>query len=144
MVLIHGFKDYCALLFFKGALLDDPHGVLVRQTEAVRAARQMRFTSLAEIEAKEPVIREYVRGAIAVEEAGLRVDFSEGRDLPVPGELEEKLAAMPELKAAWGALTPGRRRAYILCFTRAKQPATRLNRIERSIPRILEGKGLND
>lgn len=114
------------------------------QTETVRVARQMRFTSLAEIEAKEPVIRDYVRRAIAVEEAGLGVDFAEGRDLPVPGELEEKFAAMPELKAAWEALTPGRRRAYILYFTRAKQPVTRKNRIERSIPRILEGKGLND
>ncbi|ADU50774.1 Domain of unknown function DUF1801 [Thermaerobacter marianensis DSM 12885] len=144
VVLIHGFKEYCALLFFKGALLDDPHGVLVRQTETVRAARQMRFTSLEEIEARQPIIRDYVHRAIAIEEAGLKVDFSKGRDLPVPDELEQKFAEMPALRAAFEALTPGRRRAYLLYFSRAKRPATRLARIQRSIPRIMEGKGPNE
>lgn len=144
VVLIHGFKEYCALLFFKGVLLDDPHGVLVRQTETVRAARQMRFTSLAEIEAREPIIRDYVHRAIAIEEAGLKVDFSEGQDLAVPDELEQKFAEMPALRAAFEALTPGRRRAYLLYFSQAKRPATRLARIQRSIPRIMEGKGPNE
>lgn len=144
VVLIHGFKAHCALLFFKGALLDDPHGVLVRQTETVRAARQMRFTSLEEIEVREPIIRDYVRRAIEVEKAGLKVDFAAGRDLPIPAELEQKFAEMPALRAAFAALTPGRRRAYLLHFSQAKRPATRLARIERAIPRILEGKGPNE
>lgn len=143
VVLIHGFKEYCAILFVKGALLPDPHGVLVQQTENVQSARQIRFRSVAEIDARENMIREYLQRAIEVEKAGLKVDFSQ-RKLEFPEELEQKFAEDPAFKAAFLALTPGRQRAYVLYFSQPKLTKTRLARIEKCAPRILAGKGLND
>jgi uncharacterized protein YdeI (YjbR/CyaY-like superfamily) len=144
IVLIHGFNEYCALLFFKGALLSDPRGILIQQTENVQAARQMRFTSLQEIVAQEPVIKEYVEEAIAVEKAGLKVDLKPVAEFTVPVEFQQKLNELPALQTAFEALTPGRQRAYLLHFTAAKQSKTRESRIEKYIPQILEGKGLKD
>ncbi|PZN01507.1 MAG: hypothetical protein DIU76_11480, partial [Bacillota bacterium] len=136
--------DYCALLFFKGALLRDPHGLLVQQTERVRSARQIRFTSASQIAAMEKLLKDYVREAIEIERAGLKVDLAQDAELPVPDELRRKFEENPALKAAFDALTPGRRRAYLLYFTEPKQSRTRAARIERCIQRILEGKGLRD
>ncbi|HEY8341552.1 MAG TPA: YdeI family protein [Calditerricola sp.] len=144
VVLMHGFKDYCALLFFKGALLRDPHGLLVRQTERVRSARQIRFTSANQIAAMEQLLKAYVQEAIEIERVGLKVDLAQDAELPVPDELRRKFEETPALKAAFDALTPGRRRAYLFYFTEPKQSRTRAARIERCIPRILEGKGLRD
>jgi uncharacterized protein YdeI (YjbR/CyaY-like superfamily) len=142
IVLIHGFKDYCALLFFKGALMKDPENLLIRQTENVQSARQIRFTGLAEISEKAAILKTYVAEAIAVERAGLKVE--KAKDMPVPEELRERLEAEPELRAAFEALTPGRRRAYLLHFGSAKQSKTRAARVEASAARILAGKGLDD
>ena len=114
VVLMHGFKDYCALLFFKGALLRDPHGLLVQQTERVRSARQIRFTSASQITAMEKLLKDYVREAIEIERAGLKVDLAQDAELPVPDELRRKFEENPALKAAFDALTPGRRRAYLI------------------------------
>lgn len=142
--LIHGFKEYCALLFFKGALLKDPEGILVQQTENTQAARQIRFTSVGEITDMEPVITAYIRQAIEVERAGLKVDFKKTDAFVMPEEFRQRLDEDSRLKTAFEALTPGRQRAYLLHFSSAKQSKTRTARVEKCIPRILGGKGLND
>ncbi len=144
IVLIHAFNEYCALLFFKGALLTDPRGILIQQTENVQAARQLRFTSMQEIVAQEPVIKEYVEEAVKVEKAGLKMELKPTAEFPVPEEFQQKLNELPALQTAFEALTPGRQRAYLLHFAAAKQSKTRESRIEKYIPQILEGKGLKD
>lgn len=144
IVLIHGFKNYCALLFHKGALLKDPHGILVRQTENVQLPRQVRFTSVEQIEEMRPILKAYIEEAIEVERAGLPGKV-EARPAPsIPDELQKRFAEVPGLKAAFEALTPGRQRAYLLYFSGAKQAKTREARIERYISHILSGKGMND
>ncbi len=144
IVLIHGFKEYCALLFFKGALMQDPNGILIQQTENVQAGRQVRFTALGDILAMEPVLKAYLLEAIEVEKSGRKINKRKTEDFPVPDEFTAKLEEMPVVKAAFEALTPGRRNAYLLHFSGAKQSQTRKSRIEKCIPRILEGKGLDD
>ena len=143
VVIIQGFKDYCALLFIKGALLKDPAGVLVQQTENVQSARQIRFTGLDEIIELEPVIKACVAEAIEVEKAGLKVEFKKELTA-IPEELQTKFNEVPDLEKAFYALTPGRQRAYVLHFSAAKQSATRASRVEKCIPLIMAGKGLND
>jgi uncharacterized protein YdeI (YjbR/CyaY-like superfamily) len=144
VVLIHVFKEYCALLFMKGALLHDASGLLIQQTENVQANRQIRFTSLQEIVEMEPVLKAYIYEAIEVERAGLSVDFKAKAELAFPAELQTKLDNDPALKAAFDALTPGRQRAYTLYFSAPKQAKTRESRIEKCIRQILNGRGLND
>lgn len=144
VVLIHGFKEYCALLFIKGSLLKDPDGILITQTENVQAGRQIRFAGTDEILRLENSIRAYVSEAIQLEESGAAVAFRKNTDFVIPEELRVKFAGSPELKTAFEALTPGRQRAYILFFSEPKQAKTRESRIGKSIPRILEGLGLND
>ena len=144
IVLIHGFKEYCALLFFKGALLKDANGILVQQTKNVQSARQTRFTSVREIAKLKPVLKAYVHEAVEVEKAGLKVNFKKTSDFKIPGEFQNKLAGVPALKTAFHALTPGRQRAYIVYFSAPKQSKTRDARIEKCMSRILIGKGLND
>ncbi|AKD04274.1 hypothetical protein PKOR_15730 [Pontibacter korlensis] len=144
IVLIHGFKDYCALLFHKGSLLNDTNGILIQQTENVQAARQIRFTNVKEIEELGPIIKAYIYEAIKVEELGLKVDFKKAKEFNVPEEFQNKLKERPDLKAAFENLTPGRQKGYLLYFSQAKQSKTLESRIERCIPKILEGKGLND
>ncbi|MBW0435978.1 YdeI/OmpD-associated family protein [Leptospira yasudae] len=144
VVLIHGFKEYCALLFFKGALLKDPKGILVIQSENVQSARQIRFTNVQEIVKKKSVLKTYVKEAAEVEKAGLKVDFKKTKDFKVPDEFLNPLEDNPALKAAFDALTPGRQRAYLLHFAAPKQSKTRESRVEKCIPLILKGKGLND
>ena len=144
IVLIHGFKAYCALLFHKGVLLKDTMGILVQQTENVQAARQIRFTNVDEIVEMEPILRAYITEALAVEKAGLEVAYKETSEFNMPEEFKEKLDANPNLKTAFAALTPGRQRAYLLYFSQAKQSKTRVARVEKYIPQILNGKGLND
>ncbi|MFS0901455.1 YdeI family protein [Priestia aryabhattai] len=144
IVLIHGFKEYCALLFPKGALLQDSHGVLIQQTENVQGARQIRFTNVQEIIEKEAILKAYIYGAIEVEKAGLKVKVKKPEELIIPEELQHKFDEIPALKTAFEALTPGRQRAYILYFSTAKQPKTRESRIEKCMENILNGKGLND
>ncbi len=144
VVLMHGFKDYCALLFVKGALLADPGGLLVQQTENVQSARQIRFTSLDQIVELEPAIKAYLAAAIGVEQAGLKVEFKKTTEFAVTPEFQQRLEASPELKAAFQALTPGRQRAYLLFFAAPKQAQTRQARIEKSLPQIMAGKGLNE
>lgn len=144
VVIIHGFKEYCALLFFKGALMKDPNGILIRQTENVQGARQIRFTDLGEIGQMKDILAAYVQEAVAVETAGLKVEYRKTDEFPVPEEFQARLDAEPALKAAFEALTPGRQRAYLLNFAAPKQAKTREARIEKNVPRILEGKGLND
>lgn len=144
IVLIHVFKEYCALLFFKGALLKDVNGLLIQQTENVQAARQIRFTNVREIVALEPVLKAYVDEAIEVEKAGLKVNFKKTSEFNMPEEFINQLEETPGLQDAFEALTPGRQRAYILYFSAPKQAKTRVSRIEKSIQPILNGKGLND
>ncbi len=144
VALIHGFKDYCAILFHKGALLKDPKGVLIQQTKNVQAARQIRFTSVREVSKLEKTVKAYVREAIEIERAGLKVQLKKTEDFELPGEFESKLTADTKLKAAFGALTPGRQRAYIFHFSQPKLSKTRAARVEKHIPRILEGLGLDD
>lgn len=144
VVLIHGFKEYCALLFFKGALLSDPSGILIQQTENVQAGRQIRFTSLSEINELARSLKSYIYEALEVEKAGLKVEMKKTKEYSVPEEFQNILNEMPELKTAFENLTPGRQRAYLLYFSSPKQSKTRLSRIEKSIPHILDGKGLND
>jgi uncharacterized protein YdeI (YjbR/CyaY-like superfamily) len=144
VVLMHGFKEYCALLFHKGALLNDAKGVLIQQTKNVQSARQIRFTSVKEVEKLEKTVKAYVREAIEVERAGLKVERKKTEDYEVPEEFESKLAASKKLKAAFGALTPGRQRAYIFHFSQPKLSKTRAARVEKHVPRILEGLGLDD
>ena len=144
IVLIHVFKEYCALLFFKGVLLKDPKGILIQQTVNVQAARQIRFTSLQDIIKLEPELKAYVHEAIELEIAGLKVILKKTTDFIIPDEFQEKLNAMKVLKTAFDALTPGRQRAYIFYFSQAKQSKTRSARVEKCIPQILAGKGLED
>jgi uncharacterized protein YdeI (YjbR/CyaY-like superfamily) len=144
IVLIHGFKEYCALLVFKGAFLDDPNGILIQQTENVQVARQIRFTSLLEIVEREPVLKAYIHRAIEVEKAGLKVEVKKTSDFAVPVEFQSKLDHIPALKAAFEALTPGRQRGYLFHFSQPKQSKTREARVEKYIPKILAGKGWDD
>ncbi|WP_195696765.1 YdeI/OmpD-associated family protein [Priestia megaterium] len=144
IVLMHGFKEYCALLFPKGALLKDSHGILIQQTENVQGARQVRFTNVQEIAEKEAVLKAYIYEAIEVEKAGLKVKAKKPEELIIPEELQHKFDEIPALKDAFTTLTPGRQRAYILHFSAAKQSKTRESRVEKCIPNILNGKGLND
>jgi uncharacterized protein YdeI (YjbR/CyaY-like superfamily) len=144
IVLIHGFKEYCALLFHKGALLKDAHGILIQQTENVQAARQIRFTNVQEIVEMETILKAYINEAVEVEKAGLEVSFKETKEYIIPEELQNKFNEIPALKTAFEALTPGRQRAYILHFSGPKQSKTRESRIEKYMKQILNGKGLND
>ena len=144
IVLIHGFKEYCALLFPKGSLLQDSHGILIQQTENVQGARQIRFTNVQEIVEKEAILKAYIYEAIEVEKAGLKVKAKKPEELIIPEELQHKFDEIPALKDAFTTLTPGRQRAYILHFSAAKQSKTRESRVEKCIPNILNGKGLND
>jgi uncharacterized protein YdeI (YjbR/CyaY-like superfamily) len=144
VVLIHVFKEYCAILFFKGALLDDPENILIRQTENVQAARQIRFTNARQIAEMETIVKAYIEEAIKLEKAGLKVPLKKATDFNIPEEFQNKLNAIPALKAAFEALTPGRQRAYLLYFSAPKQSKTRESRVEKQILQILNGKGLND
>ncbi len=144
IVLIHAFKEYCALLFFKGVLLKDAKGILIQQTKNVQSARQLRFTNILEIIDQEASIKSYINEAIAVEKAGLKVELKTTEQFNIPEEFQKKLDEMPTLKIAFESLTPGRQRAYYLHFSAAKQSKTRKERIEKLIPQILSGKGLND
>ena len=144
VVLIHVFKDYCALLFMKGALLKDDHGILIQQTENVQAARQIRFASLKEIVKQERIVKAYIQEAIEVEMAGLKVALKPTAAFEMPEEFKSKLKEIPTLKKAFAALTPGRQRGYLLHFSSAKQAKTREARVEKCIERIMEGKGLDD
>jgi len=144
IVLIHVFKEYCALLFFKGALLNDANGILIQQTKNVQAARQIRFTNVREIVKMKTILKAYVHEAIEVEKAGLKVNFKKITEFIIPREFQNKLGEVPALKTAFYALTPGRQRAYILFFSAPKQSTTRESRIAKCIQQILNGKGLND
>lgn len=144
IVLIHDFKEYCAFLFFKGALLDDSNGLLIQQTENVQAARQIRFTNVQEILEKEAQLKVYIFEAIEVEKAGLKVELKKPAEFKMAEEFQNKLNEMPLLKTAFEALTPGRQRAYLLHFSQPKQSKTRSERVEKSIQPILNGKGLTD
>jgi uncharacterized protein YdeI (YjbR/CyaY-like superfamily) len=144
IVLIHGFKEYCALLFFKGVLMKDFNAILVQQTANVQAARQIRFTSAAQVEEMRHVLKAYVEDAIAVEKSGQDVAFKKTDEFSMPLEFQIQLDEMPELKTAFEALTPGRQRGYLLYFSGAKQAKTRESRVEKCIPKIMEGKGLDD
>lgn len=144
VVLIHGFKEYCALLFHKGALLDDPDGILIQQTENVQAARQIRFSNVQEIIAMKPTLKAYIYQAIEIEKAGLKVELKKTSEFPMPEEFKRALDESDVLRTAFEALTPGRQRGYLLYFSKAKQSKTRESRVQKSIPNILDGLGLND
>jgi uncharacterized protein YdeI (YjbR/CyaY-like superfamily) len=144
VVIIHGFKDYCALLFHKGVLLKDAQGILIQQTENVQAARQIRFTHVREIVAMESILKAYINEAIEVEKAGLEVSFKKNTEFAVAEEFQIKLDESPALKTAFEALTPGRQRNYLLHFSEPKQAKTREARVEKNVQKILDGKGLND
>ena len=144
IVLIHGFKEYCALLFFKGALLNDPEGILIQQTKNVQSARQIRFASVKEIVKMEKILKAYVYEAIEVERAGLKVKLKKTSEFKVPEEFQKRLDKSTALKKAFDALTPGRQRAYIFYFSQAKQSKTREARVEKYLKQILSGKGLDD
>lgn len=144
IVLIHGFKEYCALLFFKGALVEDTHGILIQQTENVQAARQIRFTTLEEIVKQESILKEYIFKAVEIEEAGLKVTLKKTAEYTIPEEFQQILNENSNLKTAFYSLTPGRQRAYLFYFSQPKQSKTRLSRVEKSIQQIIEGKGLNE
>jgi uncharacterized protein YdeI (YjbR/CyaY-like superfamily) len=144
VAIIQGFKEYCAILFTKGALLKDPKGILIQQTENVQAARQVRFTNLKEIVKAKAVLKAYIKEAVEAEKTGLKVTHKKTAESPMPEEFQKKLNEMPALKIAFEALTPGRQRAYLLHFAAAKQSATRESRIEKCIDLIFDGKGLLD
>ncbi len=144
IVLIHGFKEYCALLFFKGVLLKDANGILIQQTENVQAARQIRFTNVREIAKMETILKAYLREAMKVEKAGLKVNYKRTSEFKVPEEFQNKLDEVPALKAAFDALTPGRQRGYLFYFSQPKQSKTRESRVEKCLQRILKGRGLDD
>ena len=144
IVLIHGFKEYCALLFFKGALLNDAKGILITQTENTQAGRQIRFTNVREIVEMEPILKAYIYEAIEVEKAGLKVNYKKTTEFIIPEEFQNKLDEIPALKTAFDTLTPGRQRAYILYFSAPKQSKTRESRVEKCMQQILDGKGLED
>lgn len=144
IVLIHGFKEYCAVLFFKGVLLKDPKRILIQQTENVQSARQVRFKSIREIVELEPVLKAYIKEAIEVEKAGLKVKLKKTSDYKVPEEFQIKLDKIPALKKAFNALTPGRQRGYLFYFSQAKLSKTREERVEKYMKQILEGRGMDD
>lgn len=144
IVLIHGFKEYCAYLFFKGALLNDENGILIQQTKDVQSARQARFTNVLEVIELEPVLKACIYEAIEVEKAGLKVELKTTADFDVPAEFQSKLDRIPALKTAFEALTPGRQRGYLFHFSQPKQSKTREARVEKYIPQILDGKGMDD
>ncbi len=144
IVLLHAFKEYCALLFLKCALLQDGEGLLIQQTENVQSARQIRFTGVEEIVEQKASLKAYIYEAIEVEKAGLKVAFKKSKELVFPEEFQTKMEQLPDLKAAFEALTPGRQRAYNLYFSQPKQSKTRVSRIEKCMPQILDGKGLNE
>ena len=144
VVLIHGFKEYCALLFHKGALLKDPDGILIQQTENVQSARQIRFTDITRIKKQRAVIKRYIREAIEIERSGMKVKLKETAEFPVPEEFQSRLNKNPDLKNSFEALTPGRQRGYLFYFSQAKQSKTRESRIEKYIPNIIQGKGIDD
>ena len=144
VVLIHGFKEYCAILFVKGALLKDANNVLIQQTENVQAARQVRFTNVQEIVEQETILKAYIHEAVEVEKAGMKVNYKKTSEYIIPEEFQIKLNEIPALKTAFKALTPGRQRAYIYYFSQPKQSKTRKSRVEKYVPQILSGKGLND
>ena len=144
MVLVHVFKDYCAILFFKGALLNDPNGILIQQTKNTQAARQIRFTNVREIVEMETILKAYIYEAIELEKAGLKVNYKKTTEFIIPEEFHKKLDKIAALKTAFDALTPGRQRAYFLYFSQPKQSKTRESRVEKCMQQILNGKGLND
>jgi uncharacterized protein YdeI (YjbR/CyaY-like superfamily) len=144
VVLIHGFKDYCALLFMKGALLKDAKGILVQQTKNVQSARQIRFASIADIDSQKATVAAYIKEAIALEKSGAKVQMKEVAQFAVPDEFQQRLSEQPALAKAFQALTPGRQKAYLLHFAGAKQSATRTARVDKHAPRILKGLGLDD
>jgi uncharacterized protein YdeI (YjbR/CyaY-like superfamily) len=144
IVLIHEFKEYCAILFVKGALLKDADGILIQQTENVQAARQVRFTNVQEIVEVETILKAYISEAIEVEKAGLKVNYKKATEFPIADEFQKKLDEIPDLDTAFYALTPGRQRAYLLYFSAPKQSKTRESRVEKCMQQILNGKGLND
>lgn len=144
IVLIHVFKEYCAYLFFKGALLKDPKGILVQQTKNVQSARQIRFTDVKEIGKMKTTLKAYIKEAIQAEKSGLKVELKKTKEFDMPEEFKNKLDELPKLKASFYALTPGRQRGYLLYFSSAKQSATRESRIKKYMPQILKGKGLDD
>ena len=144
IVLIHDFKEYCALLFFKGALLNNDHGLLIQQSENVQSARQIRFTNILQVIEHQKAIKNYIYEAIEVEKAGLKVELKKTTAYHVPEEFQYKLNQIPALKTAFETLTPGRQRAYLLHFAAPKQAKTRVARVEKYMPQILNGKGLND
>ena len=144
IVLIHGFKDYCAVLFFKGVLLNDPNNILIQQTKNVQSARQIRFTNIREIVKMEKVLKAYVYEAIEIERAGLKVKLKKTSDYKMPEEFQKKLDKTPSLKTAFYELTPGRQRAYIFYFSQPKQSKTREARVAKYTKQILNGKGLDD
>lgn len=144
VVLIHGFKEYCALLFFKGVLLNDANGILIQQTKNVQAARQIRFTNVREIVKMKPILKAYIYEAIEVEKAGLKVNLKKTTEFKIPEEFQNKLDEIPAFKTAFYALTPGRQRGYLFYFSQPKQSKTRESRVKKCMPQILNGKGLND
>ncbi|MEI8216338.1 MAG: YdeI family protein [Eubacteriales bacterium] len=144
IVLIHGFKEYCALLFFKGSLLQDAKGILIQQTANVQAGRQIRFTNIGEIVEMEDILKAYIYEAIEIEKSGLEIEFKKNMEITIPEELQIKFDEAPSFKTAFEALTPGRQRAYVLYFSQPKQSKTREARIEKSMQQILKGKGLNE
>lgn len=144
VVVIHGFKEYCAILFFKGALLKDPNKILIQQTENVQSPRQVRFTNLSEIVELAPSLRSYIVEATEIEKSGKRVKLKPTADYEVPDEFSKVLEEMPELKKAFESLSPGRQRSYLFYFNSAKQSSTRRERVNRYIEKIMEGKGIND
>lgn len=144
IILIHVFKEYCAILFFKGVLLNDTAGILIQQTKNVQAARQVRFTSVGEIIKKKSILKAYIYEAIEVEKAGLKVEFKKSEEFNIPEEFQKRLDKSKTLQTAFDSLTPGRQRGYILFFSAPKQSKTREARIEKSMPQIMKGKGLND
>ena len=144
IVLIHGFKDYCALLFMQGALLKDPKGILIQQTENVQSARQIRFKSVEEIVKNKTTLKSYIKEAILLDKKGLKVELKKTTEFQIPIEFQNALKEMPELRTAFKSLTPGRQRGYLLYFSSPKQSKTRESRIEKYVQKILDGKGLDD
>jgi uncharacterized protein YdeI (YjbR/CyaY-like superfamily) len=144
VVLIHGFKEYCAILFMKGALIQDPKGILIQQTENVQSARQVRFTGAKEITKLKTTLKTYVKNAIEIERAGLTVELKRTEEYTIPEEFQSRLDKDANLKKAFNSLTPGRQRAYLYHFSQAKQSKTRDARVEKYIPQILDGKGIDD
>ncbi|PBI83031.1 hypothetical protein BSF41_46250 [Flavobacterium sp. ACN2] len=144
IVLIHYFKEYCAFLFFKGALMKDPENILIQQSDNVQAARQVRFTNVQDILAKKEILKKYIFEAAEIEKSGQKVEMKKVSDFEIAEELQNKFNSDADLKKAFYALTPGRQRAYLLHFSQPKQSKTREARVEKNIPRIVDGKGLND